>query len=293
MRIRLLLVPYDSGVRGARMGRGPSHLAEHGLAERLRARGHDVDVEAIETAEPFPSEIKVTFDLHRRLTERVRATIVSGAFPLVLSGNCNCAIGAMTGIDPLGTGLIWFDAHGEFNTPETTVGGFLDGMGLAIATGRCWREMVRRIPGFRPIPDDNIILVGARDFDPLEIRELQRTGITIVSPELARAWGVSATMLPALASLHDRVKDVYIHIDLDVLDRDEATANMWPTAGGLTVRQVAEMLHLVRERFTVRGVGVGSYDPDADLNQRALKAAIQFVEIACDPSTRAAAPHGS
>ena len=292
MRIRLLLVPYDSGQRAARMGRGPNHLAEHGLADRLRARGHDVDIEIIETAEPFPSEIKVTFDLHRRLTERVRATIVSGAFPLVLSGNCNCAIGAMTAIDPLRTGLIWFDAHGEFNTPETTIGGFLDGMGLAIATGRCWREMARRIPGFRPVPDDNIILIGARDFDPLEIRELQRTGITLISPDLTREWGVSGTMMPALASLHDRVTDVYVHLDLDVLDRDEAVANMWPTTGGLTVAQVAEMLHLIRDRFTVRGVGIGSYDPEADMNQRALKAALQFVEIACDPSSRPA-PRGS
>ena len=289
MRIRLLLIPYDSGHRGARMGRGPSHIAENGLAQGLRARGHDVDVEIIETAEPFPSEIKVTFDLQRRLAERVRATIVSGAFPLVLSGNCNFAIGAMAGIDPVGTGLIWFDAHGEFNTPETTIGGFLDGMGLAIATGRCWREMARRISGFRPIPDDHIILIGARDFDPLEIRELQRTGITLVTPILAHEWGVSSALTPALASLHDRVTDVYVHLDLDVLDRDEATANMWPTAGGLTVPEVAEMLQLVRERFTLRGVGIGSYDPEADMNQRALKAAIHFIEIACDPSSRPAA----
>jgi len=289
MRIRILQIPYDSGQRAARMGRGPMYLTDNGLLERLRARGHDVDIELIETAEPFPSEIKVTFDLQRRLADRVRATIVSGAFPLVLSGNCNCAVGAIAGIDPLHTGLIWLDAHGEFNTPETTIGGFLDGMGLAIATGRCWREMASRLPGFRPVPDDHIILIGGRDFDPLEIRELQRTGITLVPPLLAREWGVPGAMVPALASLRDRVTDIYVHIDLDVLDRDEATANMWATGGGLTVAEVDEMLHLVRERFAVRGVGLGSYDPDADRNHRALRAALRFIETACDPSSRPAA----
>ena len=289
MRIRILQIPFDSGQRAARMGRGPAFLTDNGVLERLRARGHEVDVEVIETAEPFPSEIKVTFDLQRRLAERVRATIVSRAFPLVLSGNCNCTIGAMTGIDPARTGLVWFDAHGEFNTPETTIGGFLDGMGLAIATGRCWRQMASRIPNFRPLPDDHIVLIGARDFDPLELRELQRTGITMVSPLLARQWGVAGALAPALASLHDRVSDVYIHIDLDVLDRDEATANLWPTTGGLKVAEVDEMLQLVRERFVVRGVGIGSYDPEADINQRALRAALRFIETACDPSSRPAA----
>ena len=289
MRIRILQVPYDSGQHALRMGRGPAYLTENGLVDRLRGRGHDVDVEVIETAEPFPSEIKVTFDLERRLAERVRATIVSGALPVVLSGNCNAAVGTMVGIDSVHTGLIWFDAHGEFNTPETTVGGFLDGMGLAMATGRCWRQMASRIPGFRPIPDDHVVLIGGRDFDPLEIRELQRTAITLVSPSLTREWGVSAAMTPTLASLHERVTDVYVHIDLDVLDREEATATMWATTGGLTVGEVDEMLHLVRERFAVRGVGIGSYDPEADLNQRALRAALRFIETACDVSPRPAA----
>jgi arginase len=288
MRIRILQVPYDSGQRATRMGRGPGFLTDNGLLERLRASGHEVDIEVIETAETFPSEIKVTFDLQRRLAERVRATLVSRAFPLVLSGNCNFAIGAMAGIDPLHTGLIWFDAHGEFNTPETTVGGFLDGMGLAIATGRCWREMASRISGFRPVPDDHIVLVGARDFDALEMRELQRTGITLVSPGLTHEWGVSGAIVPTLAALRDRVTEVYVHIDLDVLDRDEATANMWATGGGLTVREVGEMLQLVHERFTIRGVGLGSYDPDADVNQRGLRAALRFIETACDPTSRPA-----
>ncbi len=283
MRIRILQVPYDSGQRALRMGRGPLHLVERGLADRLRGQGHEVDVELIETGETFPSEIKTTFDLQRRLADRVRASVAARWFPVVLSGNCNYAVGALSGMDPKQTGLIWFDAHGEFNTPETTVGGFLDGMGLAIGTGRCWREMAARIPGFHAIPDSNVVLIGGRDFDEQELRELQRTAITLVPPEFMTKWGTLGALMPTLSALLGRISDVYVHLDLDVLDPSEATANMWPVPGGLTVAQVDETLRMIRQRFSLRGVGLGSFDPDADSDGRALAAAFRFIDTLCAP----------
>ena len=284
MRIRILQVPYDSGQRALRMGRGPLHLVERGLADRLRDHGNDVDVELIETGETFPSEIKVTFDLQHRLADRVRAAVAAGRTPIVLSGNCNMSVGAMAGLDPRKTGLIWFDAHGEFNTPDTTVGGFLDGMGLAIGTGRCWREMAARVPGFHPIPDSNVVMVGGRDYDEQELRELQRTAITLVSPEFVTKWGTLGALMPTLSALHGRITDVYVHLDLDVLDPSEATANMWPAADGLTIAQVDQTLQLIRQqRFTVRGIGLGSFDPGADRDERALAAAFRFIDTLCSP----------
>ena len=283
MRIRILKVPYDSGQRALRMGRGPLHLVKCGLAERLRDRGHEVDVELVETGETFPSEIKVTFDVQRRLADRTRATVAAGAFPVILSGNCNYTVGALSGLDPLRTGLIWFDAHGEFNTPETSVGGFLDGMGLAIGTGRCWREMAAQIPGFKPIPDSNVVLIGARDFDAQELRELQRTAITLVAPDFIAKWGTLGALMPTLAALHGRIADVYVHLDLDVLDPSEATANMWTVDGGLTIDQVDQTLRLIRRRFTTRGIGLGSFDPDADRDGRALAAAFRLIDTLCSP----------
>jgi len=61
--------------------------------------------------------------------------------------------------------VLWFDAHGDFNTPESTLGGFLDGMALAIATGRCWTGLAATVPGFTPVAEENVVLVGARDLD--------------------------------------------------------------------------------------------------------------------------------
>jgi arginase len=283
MRIRILQVPYDSGQRALRMGRGPLHLVERGLAERLRDQEHEVDVELVETGETFPSEIKTTFDLQHRLADRVRAAVAAGWFPVVLSGNCNCAIGAMSGLDPRRTGLIWFDAHGEFNTPETTVGGFLDGMGLAIGTGRAWRGMAAHIPGFHPIPDSNVVLIGGRDFDAEELRELQRTAITLVSPDFVTKWGTLGALMPTLSALHGRIADVYVHLDLDVLDPSEATANLWAVPGGLTIAQVDQTLRLIRRRFSLRGIGLGSFDPDADRDGRALIAAFRLIDTLCSP----------
>ena len=275
--IQIIQVPYDTGRRGARMGRGPARLAAS-LGERFRARGHDVATEILDTGDDVRSEAGVAFAIAADLVPRVRTAIESGRLPLVLSGNCNAAIGTVTAIDPVRTAVIWFDAHGEFNTPETSASGFLDGMGLAAATGRCWRTIAATIPGFRPVPDEHIVLVGARDFDVEEGRELRRTAIAVVPPTLIRQWGAQGALVPPLAALRTRVSDVYVHLDLDVLDPSEATANPFPAAGGLTVDEVDAILGIVRDRFTIRAVGIASYDPDRDVDGRALAAALRFLD---------------
>jgi arginase len=104
------------------------------------------------------------------VAERVSEATASGSFPLVLSGNCNATVGVIAGLAGASAkeegaeevGLIWFDGHADFNTPETTTSGFLDGMGLAIAVGHCWAQMVRAVPGFRPVREKNVVLIGSR-----------------------------------------------------------------------------------------------------------------------------------
>ncbi|HEX6040499.1 arginase family protein [Longimicrobium sp.] len=148
MDIRLIAVPYDSGIRGWRMGAGPDRLLDAGLEEQLRAAGHTVSAERVELAAEAVPEIRATFDLAARLSERVSAARAAGALPIVLAGNCASALGTLAGLADDEPGIVWLDAHGDFNTPETTRSGMLDGMALAIATGRCWTEMAGTIPGF-------------------------------------------------------------------------------------------------------------------------------------------------
>ena len=85
-----------------------------------------------------------------RIDQQRRDRNPAERFPLVLAGNCNAAVGVVAGLGP-GAAVLWCDAHADFNTPETTTGGFLDGMGLATVTGRCWTSMAARVPGFVPV----------------------------------------------------------------------------------------------------------------------------------------------
>jgi arginase len=180
MRIGIILVPYDSGHRGVCTGLGPICLAEHGIDESLRRLGHQVGVQTIESAAALTTEVGTTFELIRGVSSAVRSSASSGALPIVLAGNCNSCVGTVAGVGVTDLGVLWFDAHGDFNTPETTETGFLDGMGLAMATGRCWRAILSTIPGFSPIPDAHIVHVGARDLDVVEAQMLSQSDIRLV-----------------------------------------------------------------------------------------------------------------
>ena len=133
------------------MGSGPEHFINNGLTQALQASGHKIFVESVEPKTEFRAEIRTQFELYGLLAERVAEARQDGKFPLILSGNCGATLGAIAGAGTKRLGVIWFDAHGDFNTPETTTSGFLDGMGLAIAAGLCWRRLAASIPNFSPL----------------------------------------------------------------------------------------------------------------------------------------------
>jgi arginase len=169
MDIQLLAVPYDSGNRGARMGAGPEKLLDAGLERTLRDGGHTVHTRIAELSpNSWHAEIQTSFELMRMLAGAVCEACASGRFPIVLAGNCNTAVGTVAGLGADSTAVAWFDAHGDFNTPETTSSGFLDGTAVAMITGRCWTQLTASVPGFVPIADDRVCLIGTRDVDSLE-----------------------------------------------------------------------------------------------------------------------------
>lgn len=269
MKIQFLLVPYDSGHREWRMGRGPSFLLRHGAGSALRSLGHEVDAEYVEPSgvhrpnPPTPTEIATSFSLYRELSLRVRAARESGALPIVLGGNCGVTLGAVAG-DGGEVGTLWLDAHGDFNTPETTRSGFLDGMGLAVLTGRCWRELAASIPQFAPLPDANVILAGVRELDSGEEMLLDESEITVIRGPAIRASGLDSALGPALDQLATRVRRLHLHVDADVLDASEARANVFAAPDGLTIRQLADVGRLAAARFDIASVSVTSYDPAID-----------------------------
>jgi arginase len=282
--VHLLVVPYDSGHRGVRMGQGPGQLAGHGAAARLRAAGRTVTEAVVELEQPFPAEIAAAFALHRALAEHVRAAATAGAFPLVLAGNCNSAVGVAAGLASADggrgpVGVVWLDAHGDFNTPETTTGGFLDGMALAILTGRCWRALAATVPGFRPVPDERVLLLGGRDLDEQERVALAGSGLLWVSDADVRDHGLTRALGPALDALAGRVGRVHLHIDLDIHDPEHAPANTYAAPGGLDPTTVRDVVRLVAERVPLAAGTLAAYDPSCDLQDRMLHTGLELVEL--------------
>jgi len=280
MNVQIIQVPYDSGHKGARTGCGPGHFIEHGLDQILRGCGHDVNVCTIESTLVMPTEIGTAFELNRLLAERVRSAVGSGRFPLVLAGNCNSCVGTIAGIGSSRLGIVWLDAHGDFNTPETTVSGFLDGMGLAMATGRCWRALLKTVPGFDPVPETHVVHVGSRDLDIAEKEMFAQTGVPLIGPASAGERDIREPLRAALFDLKHRVDRIYLHIDMDVLHTDQGQPNHLAVPGGLPVEIVEDAIGMVREGFSLGGCGICSYDPAYDTGDSVLNAGVRLVKAA-------------
>ncbi len=282
MNIRLIQVPYDSGSYNKRMGKGPFCFIENGLVETLKEKGYSIEEVVIESKETFTMEIGTSFELLRLVAGEVRNSLSKKAFPIILAGNCNTTVGAISGLPSQNPGLIWFDAHGDFNTPETTTSGFLDGMGLSLITGQCWQEIVKTIPGYRPLPEDQVLLVGARDFDDMEYSRLESSEIAHLKWDELREFGVDKAMSSHLYSLSRKVDQVYLHIDMDVHDANLAPTNYFKPEGGLTPIEVRDVVRNISSQFPICGASVTAFDPDADENNKGLHAGIELIELICE-----------
>ena len=276
MNIQLLQVPYDSGHESLRTGRGPDYFIQHGLEQTLMNSGHQVDSYRIVSKSDWKADIETTFELYRYLAEQVSYATADKKFPFVLAGACHSCVGTLAGLGK-DVGMIWFDTHGDFNTPETTHSGMLDGMGLAMATGRCWSILLKTIPGFNPIPEENVIHIGGRDLDPEEEINLRNSGITLIAPD-SNLDLMQASRANALSNLRQRVSKVYIHMDLDVLDTGEALANHAAVPGGTPLEFVLETIGMIKSNFEICAGAIGSFDPEHDKDDIVLKAGIEIIK---------------
>ena len=271
MEVQLIAVPYDSGRRGERMGAGPERLIDAGLDTRLAAAGHQVHVQTIEApADAWRAEIRTTFDLAGAVSRAVSEAIAAGRFPLVLSGNCGpAALGCVAGLRNV-SAVYWFDAHGDFNTPDTTVGGFLDGMALATLTGRCWPALAAAIPGFAALAESSVILLGARDLDPLEAAALDASAVRLVPPADLRIGlppVIEERRAPAAGP-------AYLHLDLDVMDPSEGSVNIYAAPGGLSRQDVAWAVAAIAAATPIGAAALTALDPAADPEGRPVETAL-------------------
>ena len=144
--ISTLIVPYELGRLREGVGCGPRICSGHGAEAALRSAGATIRTRVIELDDRFnvsgSGEEDAVFELIRLVADGVRRARHVGAFPVVLSGSCFSAVGVVAGFDAIAPGVVWFDAHADFDEPATTTSGYLDGMGLAIMTGSAWQGML-------------------------------------------------------------------------------------------------------------------------------------------------------
>lgn len=271
MRTQIIQVPYDSGYKDYRMGRGPGHILRHLEADK------NFPVDEVEVQDRFALEVGTSFEVARQLAEKVYNVASRGDFPLVLAGGCISCVGTLAGLGAPPPAIIWLDAHADFNTPETTISGFLDGMALATAVGRCWGKLAATVPGFRPVPESQTVLVGAREFDVSERALLDSSAVHFIDSERIRNHGWRAELESLWARIPTHIGRAYLHIDLDVLDPADARVNQFAAAGGLTLAQLLEIVGLVRERFALAAAAITAYDPEYDEDEKALKAAVDVI----------------
>ncbi|MEV4142836.1 arginase family protein [Amycolatopsis sp. NPDC049691] len=254
---RLILVPFDSGHRDRRMGAGPADLLRHGAAGRLGA----AEVRTVESEGSYE-------DVQRAVADEVARAVADGVAPVVLSGNCGASAGVVASMDTDGDlAVVWLDAHADLNTPETTTSGFVDGMALAMLTGRCRTA----IPGLRPVPEEQVLLVGARDLDPAEREVLAGSAIRLLP---ARPAEVAAAVFPP------RVRRVHLHVDLDVHDsRRVGRANEYAAPGGPDAAEVRAVVEAISARLPLVSATFAAYDPAADTTGAVRAAALELIEL--------------
>ena len=247
------------------------------------------EVAESQTAALTPDEEKEYGTWHRLgLASRHLADIVAdqrrrGLFTLGLLSNCNGLMGMLAGLQrsgptsrPLRVGLVWIDAHGDFNTPETTLSGMLGGMPVAVSTGLCLQRLRLKCGLDPPLPTRYVTMIGVRDTDPLEQDLLDRSEIQHLTVDHVRNLSpVIDLEMERLATITDLT---YVHIDMDALDPEEVPGHGLTVEDGPTSAEMADALELMFENPSAAAFGVASYPAGGDPDKRSLKAVYNMVE---------------
>lgn len=285
MDICLIQVPSMAGDETHPAGAGPQALVDAGLEELLGEKGATVRLRRAQRTGPFTDTASASLAVNSEVARLVREAVEAGALPLVVAGSCNASLGVLAGLDRRRRGAVWLDAHADFNTPESTESGFFPGMSLAIASGHCYRRYWAQIGGAMPLAEEDIVLLGVRDFSPDEERErLERSAVRVVSWDDGDPQGDVAAALDDLAG---RVDEVYLHVDLDVLDPLIAPGIVdHPVPGGASEAQLEDAIRAVGARFRIGAATLATFNPERDEEERTLRLALRLLVLVADAAAR-------
>ena len=267
--IRVLSVPYELGRLREGVGRGADALLAGGAEAALASAGAAVRTTVIELDDRWAGsghgDVDASFALIRAVADGVRRAREDGALPVVLGGSCFLSVGVTAGLAEPSPAVVWLDAHADFNHPDTSQEGYFDGMGLSVLTGGAWQGMLAAVPGARPVPEDRVVLAGARDFDAPEEARLRASRVVHLGPERLRS---PQALVEALERLEPEPSGLYLHLDLDVLDAGVAAVNVFSVPGGVDADQLDDLVAAIAAGFPVRALSLTCYDPSCDAGAR-------------------------
>jgi arginase len=271
----IIEVPAMAGDGAHAASRGPA-----AITAALQAGGRPL---AVRTLKVPPRDERVeaaSLLVARELAAAVHDVTNTGQVPLVFAGSCDVAPGVLAGLADDRCGVVWIDAHADFNTPRSSRSGFWPGMTLAVVVGDCG-EHTRATLGVAAIPESHVALLGVRSLSPAaEAQRLSASELHIVG---WRDGQPERSVAEALDRLAEHVDRAYVHLDLDVLDPSIGRGVVDALVpGGLSAGQLIDLLLEVRKRFAVVATTIATYVPAND-DGNTLATAVTAAELFLDP----------
>ena len=288
-RISVIGVPMNLGADRLGVDLGPVAIRYAGVKSRLERIGYDFedrgDIEVVrpEVATDAHSNLKYLDEIVRvntTLCEGVADIVSSGRFPLVLGGDHSIAIGTIAGAmqSKENLGVIWFDAHGDLNTAETSPSGNIHGMPLAVALG-LGHERLTAIGGVeKKLNPENVVLIGSRDLDPGERQLLKDLGATVFTVHEVDLLGMPKVMEEAIRIASEGTDGVHISFDMDAMDPFFATGTGTRVAGGLSYRESHLALELIAQAGIATSAEFVEVNPLIDNKNETAETAVALMD---------------
>jgi arginase len=287
--------PLDLGAGRRGVDMGPSAIRIADLEGRLELLGHrvedygDIDVVIAETQKVGSPTLRYKapiLNANRALMKAVDKILTDHRMPLVLGGDHSIAIGSIAGTSNFyakrgeSLGLIWFDAHGDFNTPQTTPSGNIHGMSLAVSLGLGDRDLVR-LGGRAPkIQARNCVLIGIRDLDAQEREVLKKSGVTCYTMRDLDERGMRDVLDEGIRTASDGTAGIHLSFDLDSIDPDEAPGTGTPVWGGISYREAHLAMEMIHDRANVVAMDLVEVNPVLDTQNQTGVFAVELAQSA-------------
>lgn len=287
MQIDIIGVPMDLGQNRRGVDMGPSAIRYANLRQRLERLGHtvedkgNIEVPIHETCtitDPKLKHIDCIIPMGRRIAGAVATSVQGGRFPLVLGGDHSLSVGSIRGAaKQKKLGVIWLDAHADFNTHETTPSGNIHGMPLAALCGLGDPRLTSLWDETPPVIDPKrVAIIGARELDEGEKANLRSADVMVQSMEQVDRIGMVTTLEKAIERVSRDVDGIYLSFDLDVLDPRFAPGVGTAVPGGLTYREVHLVCEVLAETGKLVGMDIVEVNPILDEKNQTAQLAVDF-----------------